>query len=87
MFNIYPAVLDSKLIPSLGYSSKAWSGKWEVASRQWILSLDADEALSEALEAEIWNLKKTGPDCDAYTMPRLQAAHEKHRSLAVASQH
>ncbi len=43
----------------------------ERASNEWILSLDADEALSEALEAEIWNLKKTGPECDAYTMPRL----------------
>jgi glycosyltransferase involved in cell wall biosynthesis len=26
---------------------------------------------SEALEAEIWNLKKSGPQFDAYTMPRL----------------
>jgi glycosyltransferase involved in cell wall biosynthesis len=43
----------------------------ERASNEWILSLDADEALSEALEAEIWNLKKAGPECDAYTMPRL----------------
>lgn len=33
MFNVYPAVLDTKMIPSLGYSSKSWSGKWEVASR------------------------------------------------------
>lgn len=41
------------------------------AQHDWILSLDADESLSEALEAEIWRLKKSGPDCDAYTMPRL----------------
>ena len=41
------------------------------ASHDWILSLDADEALSEALEAEIWQLKKTGPACDGYTFPRL----------------
>ncbi|MGD1072144.1 MAG: glycoside hydrolase domain-containing protein [Bryobacteraceae bacterium] len=34
LFNVYPAVLDTKLIPSVGYSSKSWSGKWEVASRQ-----------------------------------------------------
>lgn len=34
VLNVYPAVLDAKLIPSLGYSSKSWSGKWEVASRQ-----------------------------------------------------
>jgi len=48
---------------------KNWAA--EQASYDWILSLDADEALSEALEAEIWNLKKTGPRYDAYTMPRL----------------
>jgi glycosyltransferase involved in cell wall biosynthesis len=54
----------------LGFAAqKNWAA--EQASNDWILSLDADEALSEALEAEIWNLKKTGPRHDAYTMPRL----------------
>ena len=48
---------------------KNWAA--EQAAHEWILSLDADEALSEALEAEIWNLKKSGPQYDAYTMPRL----------------
>jgi len=43
----------------------------EQASHDWILSIDADEALSEGLEGEIWNLKKNGADCDGYTMPRL----------------
>ena len=43
----------------------------EQASNDWILSLDADESLSEALEAEIWQWKKREPDRDAYTMPRL----------------
>ncbi len=43
----------------------------EQAEHDWILSLDADEALSEALEGEIWNLKKHGPAYDAYTMPRM----------------
>jgi glycosyltransferase involved in cell wall biosynthesis len=43
----------------------------ENASHDWILSLDADEALSEALEAEIWQIKKNGPQHDGYTMPRL----------------
>jgi glycosyltransferase involved in cell wall biosynthesis len=53
-----------------GYAGqKNWAA--EQASHEWILSLDADEALSEALEAEIWNLKKKGPQYDAYTMPRL----------------
>jgi len=43
----------------------------EHCEHDWILSLDADEALSEALEAEIWQIKKNGPQFDAYTMPRL----------------
>jgi glycosyltransferase involved in cell wall biosynthesis len=41
------------------------------AAHDWILSLDADEALSEALEGEIWAIKKNGPRFDGYTMPRL----------------
>ncbi len=53
-----------------GYSAqKNWAA--EQASHDWILSLDADEALSEALDAEILNVKKAGPQYDAYTMPRL----------------
>ena len=43
----------------------------EYAANDWILSLDADEALSEALEGELWQIKKNGPAYDAYTMPRL----------------
>jgi glycosyltransferase involved in cell wall biosynthesis len=54
----------------LGYAAqKNWAA--DQAQNDWILSLDADEALSEALEAEIWALKKSGPRHDAYTMPRL----------------
>jgi glycosyltransferase involved in cell wall biosynthesis len=41
------------------------------ATHDWVLSIDADEALSEALEAEIWQIKKNGPQFDAYTMPRM----------------
>lgn len=43
----------------------------EQAANDWILSIDADEALSEALEAEIWQLKKNGPKHDGYSVPRL----------------
>lgn len=43
----------------------------ESAANDWIFSVDADESLSEALEAEIWQLKKRDPQFDAYTMPRL----------------
>jgi len=41
------------------------------AGHDWILALDADEALSEALEGEIWEIKRSGPQADAYTIPRL----------------
>jgi hypothetical protein len=42
-----------------------------LAANDWILALDADESLSEALEAEIWHIKKTGPEFDGYSVPRL----------------
>jgi glycosyltransferase involved in cell wall biosynthesis len=65
--NLGARVIES---PWRGYSGqKNWAA--EQASNDWILSLDADEALSEALEGEMWNLKKNGPRHDAYTMPRL----------------
>ena len=48
---------------------KNWAA--EQAAHDWILSLDADEALSESLEAEVLTLKKNGPRYDGYTMPRL----------------
>jgi glycosyltransferase involved in cell wall biosynthesis len=43
----------------------------ELAAHDWILALDADESLSEALEAEIWQIKKAGPQYDGFTVPRL----------------
>ena len=54
----------------LGYASQKNLAS-ENATYDWILSLDADEVLSEALEAEIWQIKKNGPQFDGYTMPRL----------------
>ena len=42
----------------------------EQASHDWILSLDADEALSESLSAEIMRLKQEGPRAAGYRMPR-----------------
>lgn len=64
--------LGARLVenPWRGYAGQK-NAAAEQASHDWILSLDADEALSEALEGEIWNLKKKGPECNAYTMPRL----------------
>ena len=43
----------------------------EQAQNDWILSIDADESLSEGLEGEILHVKKSGPEYDAYTVPRL----------------
>jgi len=64
--------LGARVVDSawLGYA-KQKNFAAEQASNDWILSLDADESLSEALEAEIWRLKKNGPQFDAYTMPQL----------------
>jgi glycosyltransferase involved in cell wall biosynthesis len=64
--------LGAKVIEShwRGYSQQK-NFAAEQAANDWILSLDADEVLSEALEAEIWQLRKKDPAHDAYTMPRL----------------
>jgi len=43
----------------------------ELATHDWILALDADESLSEALEAEIWHIKKEGAKYQGYTVPRM----------------
>jgi glycosyltransferase involved in cell wall biosynthesis len=43
----------------------------EKAAHPWILSLDADEMVSEELEADILALKKEGPRFDGYAMPRM----------------
>jgi glycosyltransferase involved in cell wall biosynthesis len=65
--NLGARVIES---PWPGYS-KQKNLAAEKASNDWILSLDADEALSEALEGDIWQLRKNGPAHDAYTMPRM----------------
>jgi glycosyltransferase involved in cell wall biosynthesis len=41
------------------------------AHNDWILSIDADEQLTEKLTAEIEQLKKEGPRFDGYSFPRL----------------
>ena len=66
------AKLGARLVesPWRGYAAqKNFAGEQTV--HDWVLSVDADEALSEALEAEIWQIKKSGPQFDAYTMPRM----------------
>jgi len=43
----------------------------EAAENEWILSIDADESITEELEAEILTLKKDGVRFDGYSFPRL----------------
>ena len=43
----------------------------EKTTGTWILSLDADEWLSEPLQEEIKTLLKNGTDCDGFFIPRL----------------
>jgi glycosyltransferase involved in cell wall biosynthesis len=54
----------------LGYSAQKNFASQQ-AAHPWILSLDADEMVSEELEADILELKQKGPACDGYSMPRL----------------
>ena len=42
----------------------------EKCSGEWILSLDADEALSDELAKEIWELLERDPPFDGYALPR-----------------
>jgi glycosyltransferase involved in cell wall biosynthesis len=43
----------------------------QCAAHDWILSLDADEALNEELEGEILAFKEATPRFNAYSIPRL----------------
>jgi glycosyltransferase involved in cell wall biosynthesis len=53
-----------------GYArQKNWAA--EQASNDWVLSIDADEALSEELEAELLALKSAGLEGAGYRMPRM----------------
>ncbi|MFQ5896200.1 MAG: glycosyltransferase family 2 protein [Nitrospinota bacterium] len=42
----------------------------ELATAPWVLSLDADEVVSDALRAEIEDVLARGPDCAGYYLPR-----------------
>lgn len=43
----------------------------ELAQTDWVLSLDADEALSDASQIELQALLVQPPSCDAFAFPRL----------------
>ncbi len=44
----------------------------DAASHDWVLLLDADEALTPELQKEIQTLMATGPDADGYAIPRIE---------------
>lgn len=64
------------------YTDKIYSRRWDgfipqknyalsLATKEWLLSLDADEQLSGQVQTEIKDvLKGQDPDCAAYSMPR-----------------
>jgi glycosyltransferase involved in cell wall biosynthesis len=54
-----------------GYS-KQKQDAIDIATNDWVILLDADEALSQASQEEIQALLKTGPIADGYTLPRIE---------------
>jgi glycosyltransferase involved in cell wall biosynthesis len=54
-----------------GYS-KQKQDAIDIASHDWILLLDADEALSDESQQEIQGLLKSGPTAHGYTLPRIE---------------
>lgn len=56
--------------PWLGYGPQKNAAS-DHAAHPWILSLDADEALSDELRGALLRLKQEGPQADAYEVNRL----------------
>ncbi len=63
------------------FTEKVYQKKWEgyavqkrysleMASNEWVLSLDADERITPALKEEVLTLMKTDPPYDGFYMPR-----------------
>jgi len=57
---------------------RAWSGfadqkqfALDHASQSWVLSIDADERISDELAQEIKSITTSSPECDGYRIPRL----------------
>lgn len=66
-----------------GYS-KQKQDAIDLASNDWVILLDADEALSAESQREILQLLKDGPTAQGYTLPRIeqlfwQMTHSKSR--------
>ena len=59
----------------------------EHTTHQWVLLLDADEALSPALQDEIRTLLGKPLEYDGYTMPRQEQMFWRMNSLSVRMNH
>lgn len=59
----------------------------EHTTHRWVLLLDADEALSPALQDEVRALLARGPEYDGYTMPRQEQMFWRMNSLHVRMNH
>ena len=59
----------------------------EHTAHQWVLLMDADEALSPALQQEIRTLLQNTPTCDGYTMPRQEQMFWRMNSPYVRLNH
>lgn len=55
--------------PWLGYAAQKQRAA-DLAKSDWVLSLDADEALSDEAQRELQGLLNSNLDCDAYSWPR-----------------
>ncbi|MFO7640476.1 MAG: glycosyltransferase family 2 protein [Candidatus Competibacteraceae bacterium] len=58
-----------------------------MTSHDWVLLLDADEALSPALQVEIRQLLQRGPEAEGYEIPRLEQMFWRMYSPATRMNH
>ena len=54
----------------MDFEGKHRNYAYDMATYDWILSLDADERVTPELQREITDLLNTGPTCNGYTIPR-----------------
>ena len=61
---------DKVVIRRMEAEGRHRNAAYAMASRPWVLSLDADERITPELRDEITALLSGNPDCDGYSMPR-----------------
>jgi glycosyltransferase involved in cell wall biosynthesis len=63
-------VVDQVISRKMETEGKHRNFAYSLARHEWVLSLDADERVTEALRHEIEDLFKKGPKANGYTIPR-----------------